>query len=332
MELQELEEEARSGALKDIRNMLQRPGQLEKLDQYKHRVCRKKASVETMLKTAMQSQLDGVKEGLKHLQSSVVDIGDVGARIKEVGVLLKDVPQIYNQLEAVRDENTKHSQYVTAMENLKHISTVQSSVTKTLQWIEEDKLLHAHQCLSDLENSRDDLFYELHKLPTKYASDKIILKRYFEKVEEVSNELKRKISLIMNRTLATVRFEPTIIVTALRIIEREEKSDLFALQQQKQTGFIPPGRPKEWRKMAMNILNKTVIDRIEASKLKERADDKLWLVYNLEIARQFISEDLRVVKSLCTPCFPKQYDIFNEYVKMYHSALSKYVSLMLIFL
>lgn len=31
------------------------------------------------------------------------------------------------------------------MENLKHIFTVQSSVAKTMQWIEEDKLLHAHQ-------------------------------------------------------------------------------------------------------------------------------------------------------------------------------------------
>lgn len=66
-------------------------------------------------------------------------------RIKDVASLLANVPPIYNSLEHVREENTKHSQYVTAMENLKHIFTVQSSVAKTMQWIEEDKLLHAHQ-------------------------------------------------------------------------------------------------------------------------------------------------------------------------------------------
>lgn len=59
--------------------------------------------------------------------------------------LLTDVPKIYESLERVRDENAKHSQYATAIENLKHIFTVQASVTKTQQWIEEDKLLHAHQ-------------------------------------------------------------------------------------------------------------------------------------------------------------------------------------------
>lgn len=170
------------------------------------------------------------------------------------------------------------------------------------------------------------MLFELHKLPKQYAHDKITLKRYFEKVEIVSQQMERKIRLILNRTLATVRKEPTVIVTALRIIEREEKADQFALQQQKNTGFLPPGRPKQWRKMAMDVLNDAVTERIEGSKLEERADNKMWLVRDLEITRQFILEDLRVVKSLCVPCFPPHYDIMDEYVRMYHTMLSKYVS------
>lgn len=116
------------------------------------------------------------------------------------------------------------------MENLKHIFTVQSSVTKALQWIDEDKLLHAHQCLTDLENSRDDILFELHKLPKQYALDKMTLKSNFVKVESVSAQLGQKIRLILDRCLATVRKEPTIIVTAMRIIKREETADTFALQ------------------------------------------------------------------------------------------------------
>jgi hypothetical protein len=55
------------------------------------------------------------------------------------------VPALYAKLQDVRDENMRHSQYVTAMENLKHIFTVPESVEKTKQWISEGKLLHTHQ-------------------------------------------------------------------------------------------------------------------------------------------------------------------------------------------
>lgn len=56
------------------------------------------------------------------------------------------------------------------------ISWVLPSVDKTRQWISEAKLLHAHQSLTDLENSRDDLLYELHRLPNHSLQDKQMLK------------------------------------------------------------------------------------------------------------------------------------------------------------
>lgn len=287
-------------------------------------MARKKASVEQMLKTAMQNQLDGVKTGVEQLRLCLAEVDEVDKAIKKTDELLKEVPALYAALESVRVENARHSQYATAIENLKHIFTVQASVAKTLQWIEEDKLLHAHQCLSDMEHSRDDLLFELHKLPNQSIHDRSTLKRYFEKVDGVSDTLQKKIRVTLQRTLNSVRKEPTVIVTCLRIIEREEKSDQFALQQQKQTGFLPPGRPKEWRKKAMETLRESVNQRIEGSRLENR-DEKLWLVRDLEMMRQLILEDLRVVKSLCVPCFPPHYNIMNEYVKMYHSALSKYL-------
>jgi len=57
-----------------------------------------------------------------------------------------------------------------------------------------------------------------------------MLKAYFEDVEVLSQLLEKQLRLVLSRTLNTVRKEPTIIVTALRIIEREEKADSFALQ------------------------------------------------------------------------------------------------------
>ena len=86
------------------------------------------------------------------------------------------------------------------------------------------------QSLTDLENSRDDLLYELHKLPNQATADTNMLKAYFEDVHTLSQLLEKQLRLVLSRTLNTVRKEPTVIVTALRIIEREEKADIFALQ------------------------------------------------------------------------------------------------------
>lgn len=63
----------------------------------------------------------------------------------ELEELLKGVPPLVASLQAVREEDSRHSQYVTAMDSLKHIFTVPESVAKTKQWIGEGKLLHAHQ-------------------------------------------------------------------------------------------------------------------------------------------------------------------------------------------
>ena len=46
---------------------------------------------------------------------------------------------------------------------------------------------------------------------------------YFEDVENLSELLFKQLRLIMQRTMNTIRREPTVIVTVLRIIEREER-------------------------------------------------------------------------------------------------------------
>lgn len=47
---------------------------------FRNRARRKKASVEQMLKTAMQNQLDGARVGLKQLESCLEDIREADAR------------------------------------------------------------------------------------------------------------------------------------------------------------------------------------------------------------------------------------------------------------
>ncbi|KAK9873749.1 hypothetical protein WA026_002104 [Henosepilachna vigintioctopunctata] len=321
----EIEDEAKESANKHVATIIKKHGKLEKVDQIRRKILRQKGSVEAQLKSAIQQQLDGVHVGLDKLKEAQQEVAVIDGDLCKMAEIFDKVPSLYQKLSVVRDENMKHSQYTTARENLKHIFTVPESVEKTKQWINEGKLLHTHQCLRDLENSRDDLLYELHKLPNQSPHDKSMLKAYFSDVEELSILLEKQLRLVLSRTLNTVRKEPTVIVTALRIIEREEKADDEVLKQARQTGFLPPGRPKKWKKMAFEVLEKSVATRIEGTQIEERSDNKNWLITYLELIRQLILEDLRVVKTLCVPCFPPRYNIIQEYVKMYHHCLSTHL-------
>uniref|UniRef100_A0ABM0N1G4 Exocyst complex component 3-like n=1 Tax=Saccoglossus kowalevskii TaxID=10224 RepID=A0ABM0N1G4_SACKO len=295
-EFHKAESDAKSTAAKHVANMLQKPGQLEKVDQYKRRIARKKASVEARLKTAVQSQLDGVRTGLTKLQSALEEIQEIRQSLKEVDEMYTACEEVNAKLEEVKTVGAEHSQLAAAVENLKHIFTVPESVEKTRFLIDEEKYLNAHKCLMDLENSRDDLLFELHKQPSDNPSDDYLLKRYFADVESLSNALAKQLWLVLQRMLLIVRKDPTMLVTALRIIEREERNDQRMADRQKLTGFLPPGRPKQWKAKCFEVLEQVAETRIEANQIEDREGDKMWLVRHLELTRMIILDDLRVIK------------------------------------
>ena len=137
----------------------------------------------------------------------------------------------------------------------------------------------------------------------------------------LSAALEKQIRFILRRTLNTVRKEPKVIVTALRIIEREEKSDGECAQRQKSTGFLPPGRPKSWKRKGLDVLKVNVQERVEGNQLESREDNKMWLVRHLELIRIITLEDLRIAKALCQPVFPPSYGILEHFIGLYHDAL-----------
>ena len=74
-----------------------------------------------------------------------------------------------------------------------------------------------------------------------------IQQAYFSGVQQLSEQLGKQLWLLLGRSLNTVRKEPQVIVTAVRIIEREERADAYAIQRQKQSGFMSPDGPKKWK-------------------------------------------------------------------------------------
>jgi exocyst complex component 3 len=277
------------------------------------------------LRKVYAEQLNSAKTSIKEMEKAIEELHEVKQSLAAVEKATRDVSMLATNLKPIRDESSKHSQLSTTRENFKHIFDVPQNVATTRQFINEGKLLLAHQHLFELEKSRYALLYELHKNSSSNPNDKITLKQYFSDVDKLSDELGRQIWLIVRRTLNVVRRDPQTIVSALRIIEREERADELTMKKCETTGFLPPGRPKQWRKRVFDILEEAVAERISGNQFEERGENKHWLVRHLEVTRMMMLEDLRVVKVACVQCFPPSYNIANLVLKLYHKCLRSHL-------
>uniref|UniRef100_A0A0N4ZTF8 Exocyst complex component Sec6 n=1 Tax=Parastrongyloides trichosuri TaxID=131310 RepID=A0A0N4ZTF8_PARTI len=319
---------AEESAIQKVANMFTRPEHLDRLEIQTKKAERKKAAVEAMLRTGVQYQLEGIRTAVNRLQISFDDIGTVTDGLSNIKDGLESIPQLKIKMEKLSEANNVHSQYAAAMENLKHIINVNESVDKATNFLQEGKLLHSHKIIMELENARDDLMYEVYKLRSDRAAGEIqLLKNYFNEVDILINQLGKQLWFICQRGLQAVRSEDggcEKLVSALRIIEREERIDKFYISKQSNTyDFMPPGRPRKWKKKLFNVLRESVKECIEGTQIEDRQTNTNWFARYLEVIRRTVVEDLKIVKSGLVSCFPPEYGIYDRYILMYHDSISE---------
>ncbi|VDL69963.1 unnamed protein product [Nippostrongylus brasiliensis] len=288
-----MEENGYEAALEQIASLLQRPDQLEKLPELRKRADRK------------------------------MDISSIETGIAAIRHRLTPFPQLREKMKELRDANARHGQYAAAMENLKHIFNISRSIQETKTALDQGKLLVAHKNIMDLELARDELLFEVHKSNSPNKDyEKNLLVTFFIKVDELVTDLSSNMWFIIGRALEMVKGSesgsgPQELVSCIRIVEREERIDSYYVEKKaKGSEFMPPGRPRQWRKKTFEVLEKTVWSRVEGNQLEDRSLNKAWL------ARKVIVDDLQIARA-AVPCFPPDYQIYDRFVHMYHNCVCK---------
>ncbi len=284
-------------------------------------------TLDEQLRTAVQSQLESIKTGIAQLQISLDNMKTVERTMREADEKLQKIAPLQSKLEDLRHEANTYRQLSLAQANLDYIIKTPENVKKADELMGQEKLLQAHQLIMEIENSRNYLLFELHKVQEKDSQpdDIQLVTNYFADYERLVAHLRQLISFRISRWYDCAISAPEKLVTALRIIDREEQVDRFCFERKELTDFTPPDRPRQWKKLCFELLRKSVKDRIEGNQLETREEHKYWLTRHLEMCRMVFLRDFRVITKTCLRCFPKQYDIVNRFLDYYHNCLKEHL-------
>ncbi|XP_065898637.1 exocyst complex component 3-like [Dysidea avara] len=313
-------------ASKEIAKKLTKPEHLDQVDQLIRQYSRQKASIESRLRNAVQTQLDGVQKGLADLRKAVGVVKEIKESMSEVEELYKNCKDLEDSINPIREVNRRYQQLSTTHIHINNIFNVPQTVLVTHELIQHDRLLQAHKNLSELEMTRDDLLIQLYQSSEAFVDKNTSLHHYFEELIGLSDALGQQLWVTLHKTLSLVCNDPTKVVTALRIIEREEREDK-RIENRVSKAQVPisqlPGRPKRWQMKCLDILESSISNRFQKHFPRDRNDDAAWLGEYLITVEKFVYEDLSVVQKYAMPCFPPAYQINQFYITRYHENLQK---------
>ncbi|MCJ8734402.1 hypothetical protein PDJAM_G00234830 [Pangasius djambal] len=329
-ELERAERLARGAALKWASGVFCRPEHLERLAHYKKRESQRTASINSRLKSVVQSYLEGVDWGLGQLREARAELTEVSQAMNLVRLESSKNAESINALDTLRETSINHCQLLAAVTNLPHLHSVKSMVMETERLVESRRLLEAHARLMELERWQDEVLLQLHELRGSSRTllspeDDALVQNYFSGVGRLVEALAKELWAVVGSGLTLSLQNPTPFVSAVRIVEREEALDHYFLEERQCASRarhgrpMPPGRPRCWRERFFKVLEEAVAARFRsASYLHTRGPG---LAGHLSALQHSIMGDLATVRNLLEQCVPPHYHLTKAYLHACHRCL-----------
>ncbi|KAJ7311957.1 hypothetical protein JRQ81_006280 [Phrynocephalus forsythii] len=322
-EVEKAEKLARGAALKWASGVFCYPKKLEGLGQYHIREKQRNISIQSRIKSTVQSYLEGVSMGLEWLHSATADVQQVEKELGSVQQALASRADIFHSLQQLQEAAERHAQLGSVVHMLPQLFSVHQLLSQAFDFLEGWHLLDAHAVLMTLESLRDEVLSQLHIHKLLNSLHLASVESYFGGLLDLNESLAKHLWHVVAHGTRLVSEDPTLFVSALRIIEREERADAALLEKAHPLGYLPPGRPKCWRQRFFEVVQNTVVASLFQD-IPSNFQSQQFLRHLASMQNSILTE-LSIVKDHMVQCCPPHYDILTAFASMYHHGLASHL-------
>ena len=322
-----------------LSELLRHPDDLDKIPALKLECTRKKAAVDSQLRSGLKEQLEvtqsginGITDGRRTVQLIKEEMMKIDKLCAESQNMIRDFPNI----NLVSQTHRNFSAVETMRKNLDSFNDRLSQVEVMLREDDQDpenmpNLLAVHYELTQLRNIRDDAIEQIQRADD--SSLQSTLEDYFARLDETIEWFDEHVGTVaLNLINVLVNGNNGLVVRLAVIIEAEEKSDkrVKALQE----------ALKDHKEMAARFQSITdgakqtrgykekFLQAIQVHADEEILESKQAFLEDpskLEKNLKWFFNDLNAVKQGMVPLMPKKWRIFQTYGKIYHKLMHDFL-------
>lgn len=322
-----------------LSDLLHHPDDLDKIPALKLEYTRKKAAVDSQLRSGLKEQLEvtqagmhGITDGQRTVQLIKDEMMKIDKLCAEAQNMIKDFPNINLVSQTHRN--------FTAVETMRrNLVDFNERLTKVEGLLAEDdrdednmgNLLAIHYELTQLRNIRDDAMEQI--LRADDPGLQTTLEDYFARLDETINWFDEHIGMVaLNLIEVVVQGNSSLVVRLAVVIEAEEKSDkrVLALQEALKDHKEMAARFKSitdgakstrgYKEKFLQAIKLTAEGNIEGTKQAFLEDPS-----KLEKSLRWFFNNLNAVKQGMVPLMPKKWRILKTYGKIYHQLMHDFL-------
>ncbi|EGG21463.1 exocyst complex subunit 3 [Cavenderia fasciculata] len=303
-------------AIKKIEAHFSMIDSLATITNHKQSLIQQKKTIEAQIKNEANGELERAKKGLEILTKSFGRIENMGGSFDQTVSLCHETSSLIGYYPMIKKVNTCRVNLMSILKEVDRLLTIPEKALEIEQLMENDmNILIVHKKLRELER--------LHKKALKQfeSNDDELeaIKEMFSTVPELGYRFENKLWDLVSNSVHMAKKDGNrpVIVKVAQIVEREKIHE----QKAKERSKLSSSESMEddhltgaYGDRFIEVLGQSIASRFEPMFLTCQTD----LVQTLREVNKMVDE-LDVVMDVVGECYPPSYDLFNYYVKEYHS-------------